>query len=211
MPKHRGKLHWKGFRPLVASAFPATNYAIKLQFTPDMKKLFTLSMLISVAMICSCQKQDSAAEQQLAQRKTEVDARETALIERLDALDEKVNALDKKVKALFEKDQATLNAGTTATGVQGQTPDPAQTQTPDPAQVIAERDRAIQQFRALIPNPSHVTAGDPAKQKRPAPRQLGPEDLQRQWQQNLDKAKMSGKAVSSAVEATSPIPSPTPE
>jgi hypothetical protein len=155
-----------------------------------MKKKFILSM------ICSCQKQDSAAEQQLAQRKTEPDARETALIERL-------NALDKKVKALSEKEQATLNAGTTATGVQGQ--------TPDPAQVTAERDRAIQQFRALIPNPSHVTTGDPAKQKRSAPRQLGPEDLQRQWQQNLDKAKMSGKAVSPAVEATSPIPSPTPE
>jgi hypothetical protein len=172
-----------------------------------MKKKFILSMIISFAMICSCQKQDSAAEQQLAQRKTELDARETALVERL-------NALDKKVKALFEKEQATLNAGTTATGVQGQ--------TPDPAQVTAERDRAIQQFRALIPNPSHVTAGDPAKQKRPAPRQLGPEDLQRQWQQNLDKAKMSGKAVfpaaeagsptpSPAGEATSPIPSPTPE
>jgi hypothetical protein len=178
-----------------------------------MKKMFVLSMLISFAMICSCQKEDSAAEQQLAQRKTELDARETALIERLNALDEKVRALDKKVKALFEKEQATLNAGT-ATGVQGQ--------TPDPAQATAERDRAIQQFRALIPNPSHVTTGDPAKQKRPAPRQLGPEDLQRQWQQNLDKAKMSGKAVfpaaeagsptpSSAVEATSPIPSPAPE
>ena len=45
--------------------------------------MFVLSMLISFAMICSCQKQDSAAEQQLAQRKTELDARETALIERL--------------------------------------------------------------------------------------------------------------------------------
>ena len=160
-------------------------------------------MLISFAMICSCQKQDSAPEQQLAERKTQPEARETALtplIERLDALDEKVNALDKKVKALFEKEQATLNAGTTgttATGVQGQ--------TPDPAEVIAERDRAIQQFRALLPNPSRVRAGDPAKQGRPATRQLGPEDLQRQWQQNLDKAKTS------AAEAGSPIPSPTPE
>jgi hypothetical protein len=169
----------------------------------DMKKMFLLSMLVSFAMICSCQKEDSAAEQQLAQRKTELDARETALIERLNALDEKVNALDKKVKALFEKKQATLNAGTTATGVQGQ--------TPDPAQVTAERDRAIQQFLALIPNPSHVTAGDPAKQERPAARQLGPEDLQRQWQRNLDKAKMSGKAVFPAAEAGSPTPSPTPE
>ena len=171
-------------------------------------------MVISLTTICSCQKQDSAAEQELAQRKTELDARENALDEKVNALAEKVNALDKKVNALFEKEQATLNAGTTATGVQGQ--------TPDPAEVTAERDRAIQQFRALIPNRSKVTAGDPAKHERPAPRQLGPEDLQRQWQQNLDKAKMSGKAVfpaaeagsptpSPAVEATSPSPSPTPE
>ena len=173
-------------------------------FTPDMKNIFILSMLISFAMICSCQKQDSAAEQQPAQRKTEVDTRETALIERLNALDEKVNALDKKVKALGEKAQTTLNAGTTtATGVQGQ--------NPNPAQVTAERERETEQFRALLPNPSRVRAGDPAKQKRPAAQQLGPEDLQRQWQQNLDKTKMSGKAVSPAVEATSPIPSPTPE
>lgn len=162
-----------------------------------MKKMFILSMLISFAMICSCQKQDSAAKQQPAQRKTEVDTRETALIERLNALDEKVNALDTKVKALAEKERTTLNAGTTATGVQGQ--------TPDPAEVIAERDRAIQQFRALLPNPSRVRAGDPAKQGRPGARQLGPEDLQRQWQQNLDKAKMS------AAEAGSPTPAPTPE
>jgi len=162
-----------------------------------MKKMSVLSMLTSFAMICSCQKQDSAAEQQPTERKTEVDARDTALIERLNALDEKVNALDKKVKALVEKEQTTFSAGTTATGVQGQ--------TPDPAQVTAERDRAIQQFRALLPNPSRVRAGDPAKQGRPATRQLGPEDLQRQWQQNLDKAKTS------AAEAGSPIPSPTPE
>jgi hypothetical protein len=173
-----------------------------------MKKHFILSMIISFAMICSCQKQDSAAEQQPAQRKTEVDTRETALIERLNALDEKVDALDKKVKALVEKGQTTFNAGTTATGVQGHIG--VQGPTPDPAEVTAERDRAIQQFRALIPNPSRITAGDPAKQKRPAARQLGPEDLQRQWQQNLDKAKMSGKAVFPAAEASSPTASPTP-
>ena len=169
----------------------------------DMKRMFLLSMLVSFAMICSCQKQDSAAEQQLAQRKTDLDARETPLIVRYNALDEKVNALDKKVKALLEKEQATLNAGTTATGVQGQ--------TPDPAQVTAESDREIQQFLALFPKPSHIRAGDPAKQERPAARQLGPEDLQRQWQQNLDKAKMSGKTVFPAAEAGSPTPSHTPE
>ena len=180
----------------------------------DMKKFFSLPMFISFAMICSCQKQDSAAEQQLAQRKVELDAREDALNERLNALDEKVNALDQKVKELSAKERVTLNSGATATAVEGQ--------TPDPAQVTAERERIVQQFRALVPNPSKGAAGDPAKQKQPGARQLGPEDLQRQWRQSLDKAKMSGKAVfptadsgsptpSPAVEETSPSPSATPE
>jgi hypothetical protein len=34
--------------------------------TSDMKKPPALSMLIPLAMICSCRKQDAAAEQQLA-------------------------------------------------------------------------------------------------------------------------------------------------
>jgi len=37
-----------------------------------MKKIFALSVLTSVAMICSCQKKDSAAEEQLTQLKTEL-------------------------------------------------------------------------------------------------------------------------------------------
>ncbi len=161
-------------------------------------------MLISFAMICSCQKQDAVAEQQLAQRKVELDARE--------------KALDERENALAERENASKNARTIARGVQGQ--------TPEPSQGNAERDRRIQQLppevRALVPDPSQVTARDPAKQERPAPRQLGPEDLQRQWEGKLNKAKMSGEAVSPAaeagsptpspaVEATSPSPSPTPE
>jgi hypothetical protein len=43
-------------------------------------------LLIPFALVCSCQKQDSIAEQQLAQRKTELDAREQALDEREKAL-----------------------------------------------------------------------------------------------------------------------------
>jgi hypothetical protein len=54
-----------------------------------MKKLFALSLLIPFALVCSCQKQDSAAEQQLAQRKTELDNREKALDEREKALAER--------------------------------------------------------------------------------------------------------------------------
>jgi predicted acyl esterase len=51
-----------------------------------MKRMFVLSMLISFAMICACQKRDSAAEAQLAQRKAELDKREKALNEREKAL-----------------------------------------------------------------------------------------------------------------------------
>ena len=58
-----------------------------------MKKLFVLSMLIPLAMVCSCQKQDAAAEQQLAQRKAELDTREKALDEREKALSEREKAI----------------------------------------------------------------------------------------------------------------------
>jgi hypothetical protein len=54
-----------------------------------MKKTFVLSLLIPFALVCSCQKQDSTAEQQLAQRKMELDAREKALDEREKALAER--------------------------------------------------------------------------------------------------------------------------
>src|SRR5882672_8465531 len=166
-----------------------------------MKKMFIVPMLIALAMICCCQKQDSAAEQQLAQRKVELDAREEALAER-------EKALDRREKALAEREKATANVRTVAPGVQGQ--------SPDAAQIQAERERRIQQlppeFRTLIPDRSQMDAAkvekDRLKQERHAPRQLGPEDLQRQWQRKLDKAKMSGKAVFPAAEAGSPTPSP---
>src|SRR3954464_7455134 len=51
-----------------------------------MKKALALFVMIPFALICSCQKQDSTAEQQLAQRKRELDAREKALDEREKAL-----------------------------------------------------------------------------------------------------------------------------
>src|SRR3979409_2605618 len=60
-----------------------------------MKKMFVLLPLISFAMICACQKQDSAADAQLAQRKTELDAREKALDEREKAVGEWEKAMTK--------------------------------------------------------------------------------------------------------------------
>ena len=157
-------------------------------------------------MICSCQKQDTVAEQQLAQRKVELDTREDALVEREKVADEREKALDKREKALTENEKSKANVQTISPDAQ------SQDVIRDAAEAKAERDRRIQQLpaevRALIPDRSQVTAGDPAKQERHAPRQLGPEDLQRQWERKLDKAKLSGKAVFPAAEAGSPTPSP---
>jgi len=113
-----------------------------------MKKIFTISMVVvASAMICSCQKQDSAAEQQVTQRARQLNERETAL-------DGQQKALDEREKALAERERAIANLSTTAPELEGQ--------ISDPAQVKAERDRRIEQLpaevRALIPDPSQVNS-----------------------------------------------------
>jgi myosin heavy subunit len=167
-----------------------------------MKKIFILPTFISLAMICSCQKQESAAEQELAQRKTDLDARENALDERMNALDGKVKALDEKVNALAEKEKTTANARTIPTDVQPQ--------ISDPALVQAERDAAIQRFsteiRARIPDNSKMKAEkDGMTQERLLQRQRGLEQLQSQKQ---SKFEMSGRAIFPAPQATLPSSSP---
>jgi len=61
-----------------------------------MERFLVLSLLIPFALVCSCQKQNSTVEQQLAQRKTELDARE--------------KALDEKEKALAEREKLVANS-----------------------------------------------------------------------------------------------------
>jgi hypothetical protein len=183
-----------------------------------MKKMFLLSTLASFAMICSCQRQDSAADAQLAQRKSELDARETALGER-------EKTLDIRERALAESEKATVNTRTIRPALQ------SPRQMPNAAEAKTERDRRIQQlppeFRALIPDASQVrpesggdkqTSSDPrqarAKTDRsmlPNQRQLSPEDLQREWQRKLDQAKTSGAMMSPTAEDTLLTPSPTPQ
>ena len=75
-----------------------------------MKKLFALSMLIPLAMVCSCQKQDAASEQQLAQRKVELDTREKALDEREKALSEREKAMARAARAAMVPADAQLRA-----------------------------------------------------------------------------------------------------
>jgi hypothetical protein len=171
----------------------------------DMKKTLFLSTLIAFAMICSCQKQDSAAEAQLAQRKTELDVREEALIQREKAVDEREKAVAEREKAVA-----------TSRIIQ------SQRQAPDAAQAEAERQRRIQQLppelKALIPDAAQINAAraekDRQKQERLSRGQGGPEQLQNQMQRKLEarqKWQMSGAAASPAAEAASPTGSPAPE
>src|SRR6267142_5105622 len=107
-----------------------------------MKKLFVLSMLIPLAMVCSCQKQDAAAEQQLAQRKVELDAREKALDEREKALSEREKAIaraaiapaDAQLRAL--KRDGSSNVPPSATAPPGLAP-------PDASQLKASRGKRM--------------------------------------------------------------------
>jgi hypothetical protein len=182
-----------------------------------MKKIFLVSTLACFATICSCQRQDSAAEAQLTERKSELDARETALNER-------ERTLDAREKALAERENATANTSTIRPQLQ------SPRQTPNAAEAKAERDRRLEQlppeFRALIQDASRGRAesrrdkrdsSDPAEARAERDksilsnqRQLGPEDLQREWERKQDQAKTNAAAMAPAEDA-SLTPSPTPQ
>ena len=110
--------------------------------------MFVLSTLISLAMICSCQKEDSAAEAQLAQRKTELDARE--------------KALDEREKTVSEWEKAVANSRIIQSRQQAR----------NPAEVEADREKRLQQLppelRALVPNPAQVDSARLAKEREAA-------------------------------------------
>jgi len=110
--------------------------------------MFVLSAFICFAMICACQKQDSAAEAQLAQRKAELDARE--------------KALDEREKAVSEGEKAVANSGIIQSRQQAR----------NPAEVEADREKRLQQLppelRALIPNPAQVDSARLAKEREAA-------------------------------------------
>ncbi|MGB9474753.1 MAG: hypothetical protein WCE87_06750, partial [Candidatus Udaeobacter sp.] len=118
------------------------------------------------------------------------------------------------VKTLAENQKAMADAGTSLTGVPGE--------TPDPAQVQAERER-IQQFstemRARMADPSRLNSVRAEKERRTqerlAQRQHALDGSQTQKQ---NKSKMFNGAVfpapaapSATVEATVPTPSPATE
>ena len=123
-----------------------------------MKTMFVLSTLISLAMICSCQKEDSAAEAQLAQRKTELDARE--------------KALDEREKTVSEWEKAVANSRIIQSRQQAR----------NPAEVEADREKRLQQLppelRALVPNPAQVDSARLAKEREAARQGQTPDPAQ---------------------------------
>jgi hypothetical protein len=160
--------------------------------------MLLLSMFICFAMICGCQKQDSVAEAQLAQRKAELDARE--------------KALDEREKALVEREKPIARFRPVPSDRQSRRP------AVDPEQVKAAREareKRIQQLppeiRALIPDRSQLEA-------RTAEKSRGTEDRAAELQRRLEEArtkKMNGipspNGEVSDTQPSSPSPSPTPE
>jgi len=186
--------------------------------------MFILSVLISFAMICSCQKQDSTVEAQLAQRKTELDAREKVLDEKEKELALRETVLNEREQALAQREKAIARTGTTTSNVpsQGQIPDPAllrpsQGQSLDPEQLKAQREKMLQVLQPMIPDPSRVNA---EMREQIAERKRRLEELQRtqpQMQTNaanqpsIPAATAAPAAVYPGADATSPSPSPTPQ
>jgi hypothetical protein len=170
-----------------------------------MKKNLILSTVISFAMICSCQKQVSLAEQQLAQRKVELDTRETALDEREKELNLRETTLNERENALAKKEKAAVNAHTIPPDAHLHDANRNATEAP------AERDRRLEQLppeiRALIPDPS-TAEKDRLTKERLSEAQGALKELMNRKE---TRSQMSGAVGSPAVGAASPIPSPTPQ
>jgi myosin heavy subunit len=159
-----------------------------------MKGLVVLSVLVSFAMICGCQKQDPTADAQLAQRKAELDTRE--------------KALDERERALAEWEKAMTKFRAIPSELQARKP------AVDPEQAKAEREKRIQQLppelQALIRDRSLLDG-------RTADKSKGTEDRAAEPQRRLEEARqkkmgaIAPNAEISDTQATPPAPSSTPE
>ena len=151
-------------------------------------------MLICLAMICACQKQDSAAEAQLAQRKAELDTRE--------------KALDEREKALVEKEKVIPRFRAIPSDLQSRKP------VLDPEQAKAERERRIQQLppelQALIRDRSLLDTRTGEKSTAADARAERLHRLEEERRKKMS-AIASPNAESSDTQPGSPSPSPTPQ
>jgi hypothetical protein len=138
-----------------------------------------------MAILCSCHKKDSLSQEQLAQRKVELDSRDEELARRKDALDEREKTLVQREQALAKKEQTMINAQISATDAQAETSDSARTQ--------AEKDEAIKELSALIQGHSQVDGGKAEKQSETqnAQQQFGADEFEKLKQRKLEATKMS--------------------
>ena len=149
-----------------------------------MKKSFVLSLLIPLALACSCQKRDAMAEQQLAQRKADLDARE--------------KALDEREKALADREQLAAKPSVATV----------------PRTVPAQPQRSIPpELQGLIADPSQARGDREQRiQERLAERQRKIEEIQKMRAARArSHLQASPQGTTPAAEAASPSPSPTPE
>jgi hypothetical protein len=172
-----------------------------------MKKLFVLSILIPLAMVCSCQKQDAAAEQQLAQRKAELDTREKALDEREKALAEREKAIARAVTMPADAQLRALKRADSS-NVQPSGSIPPGLSPPDNAQLNATRGRRMDEIRALRQRRLEAiqkmrTLGARANPGGGTPADTGASA-------GAGGSADTGASASTGEEATSPSPSPTP-
>ena len=117
----------------------------------DMKKIFALLLVIPFVLVCSCQKQDSTVEQQLAQRKTDLDAREKALDDREKALAEREKLVSKPRVGPVPRIAPAEPQRTVPPELKGLIADPSQLRTEREQRMqerLAERQRKIEEVQS---------------------------------------------------------------
>jgi DNA repair exonuclease SbcCD ATPase subunit len=140
-----------------------------------MEKTFVLCLLIPFALVCSCQKQDSTAQQQLAQRKTELDGREKALDEREKALVEREKLVAKPRVRSVPRITPAEPQRTVPPELKGLMADPSQLRTEREQRIqerLAERQRKmedVQRMRVRAVPRNQATAASTEQAASPSP------------------------------------------
>jgi hypothetical protein len=142
-----------------------------------MKKIFVLPLLILFALGCSCQKRDAMAEQQLAQRKADLDAREKALDEREKALADREKLAPRPRVPMVARRPLAEPQRSVPPDLKGLIADPSQARG-DREQLIqerlAERQRKIEEIQKMraaraLPRPQGTAPATEAASPSPSP------------------------------------------
>jgi hypothetical protein len=142
-----------------------------------MKKLFALFLLIPFALVSSCEKQDTAAEQQLAKRTAELDAREKALDEREKALAERERSIATNPVARVPRIRPAEAQRSVPPELKGLIADPSQARAERQQRMqerLAERQQKMEELHRMraaraLPRPSAAAAVTDQASPTPSP------------------------------------------